>query len=114
MLWTTLLVLGQPSIWVRVPGIWSGLVTSIAFRPAGGGRIPPANELIPVVQSPPKSAFGVCTPPNCTSTGSMTGVVMLPMVIEPLFTCPSEHMTAEPDTPSFMRGLSIGQLVNGL
>jgi hypothetical protein len=34
----------QPSAVVRLSGIRSGLVTSIADRPAGGGRTPPAYD----------------------------------------------------------------------
>src|SRR5260370_5105959 len=67
-------VVEQPSAVVRLSGIRSGLVTSIADRPAGGGRIPPANCPIPPVQPPPSEALGGSQPPDCTVTGRPNGV----------------------------------------
>jgi hypothetical protein len=124
LLTTGSVVVEQPSAVVSFCGIRSGLVTSIADRPAGGGRIPPwypSTRLGPSL-SPPDEAFGGVQKPNCTFTGRTTGVVMLPIVIEPLVTFPAVH--AARDKPltrgrgtvgvSCIRGLSSGQLVNGV
>ena len=66
--------------------------------------------------SPPSEAFGGDQKPNCTFTGRTTGVVMVPIVIEPLSTCPVTHATTSKavSLDSSMMGLSSGQLVNGV
>src|ERR1700722_7012720 len=110
---TALTVLGQPSAVVRLSGMTSGWVDTIADTPAGGGRMPPAYCWIPPGLSPPNEAFGGSQMPNCTSTGEVTGVTMLPIVIEPLATAPSTQPVASPPVDSCMIGLSSGQLVNG-
>jgi hypothetical protein len=58
--------------------------------------------------------------PNCTCTACVTGVVMLPIVIDPLVAFPATHAAKPPPfepipvaMTSCMRGLFSGQFVNG-
>ena len=65
-------------------------MTSIADRPAGGGRIRRQPRTASQVVAADE-AFGGFQKPNCTFTGRTTGVVMLPIVIEPLAAFPATH-----------------------
>src|SRR5215469_6461263 len=76
----------QPSAVVRLCGIRSGLVDSTADSPASGGY---AGTGKPV-------ELGCQAKPNCTFTGSVTVVVMLPIVIEPPVASPAVHAAKPP------------------
>src|SRR5215470_2745017 len=79
---TVALLLGQPSSVVRLPGIRSGLVDRIADGPASGDTVGRGKSNVTGAES---------YHPNCTFTGWVTGVVMLPIVIDPLFASPAVH-----------------------
>src|SRR5580700_5752191 len=84
-------VVEQPSAVLRLSGIRSGLVTSIADSPAGGGTTAGGGERLVEVLSPPGAEFGGGTKPNCTFTGRTTGVTMLPTLSVPLAASPATH-----------------------